>query len=57
MGAGEDLPGQGRLRGEAEEDVDPLAEQVVLPAATRAVMQPLVEREHVEQGENEIKIP
>ena len=56
-GAGEDLPGQGRLRGQAEEDVNPLAEQVLLPAATGAVLQPLVEREHVEQGEQRHQDP
>src|SRR5664279_455739 len=48
-GAAEDLPGQQRLRDQAEHDVDVLAAQVVGPSTPGAVLQPLVEREDVEE--------
>src|SRR4029079_19022407 len=55
--AGEDLPGQGGLCGEAQHDVDLLAEQVVLPPPLGAVLQPLVEGEDVEEDEQRHEDP
>lgn len=48
--AGEDLPGERRLRGEAEHQVSTLTEGVVAPGSDPPVLQPLVDGEAHEEG-------
>src|SRR5512139_2522956 len=55
--ASEDLPGQRRLRRQAQHDVRPLAVQVVGPSAAAAILQPLVQREDVEEDEQRHEDP